>query len=340
MTLLPHETPKATSWREVWTTIIGVIGLVLLINILAVGLLRFLTSNRGYFLISHKWQLLLQLEQPVDWLILGDSSCNQAVIPELLSADLGGTVLNGCTVGSVLAVNDAWMLEQHIRQVGAPKNVVLVHVYDIWPREIEDEAIGHLAKIPVSWRQLQQFEPSLDLEWDDASELFLQKYMPLYSANQTLAEWMLRPAHAWRKTSGFEVSETGFMAMNQPEPEVVLEDTQDHRGYVRSHSFSISEINRAALDRIQTLADEYEFNVYIANSPIHDKLYADREFRTYFRKMQQTLKQVTAESDRLHVILDRPVTIPLSQLQNTDHVLLPAAQTFTKELADAIQPAQ
>ncbi len=318
-------------------TLIGVIGLVLLVNLAAIGWVRFLTSNQGYFLISHKWQLLLDLEQPVDWLVLGDSSCNQAVIPERLSAELGGTVLNACTVGSVLAVNDAWMLEQHIRQVGAPKNVVLVHVYDSWTREITNETIGHLAKIPVSWQQLQQFQPALDLAWDDTSELFLQKYVPLYSANQTLSEWLRRPAHAWRKTTGFYVSSTGFMAMHQPEPEVVVDDTQSHRGYVRSHSFSISEINRAALHRIQTLADQYQFNVYIASSPMHDQLYADRVFQAYFGQMQQTLKQATVGSDRLHVILDRPITIPISQLQNSDHVLEPAAQTYTQGLATAIR---
>ncbi|MEB3357540.1 MAG: hypothetical protein VKK04_12500, partial [Synechococcales bacterium] len=70
--------------------------MLILLNVLANGFLDYLISRQGYFLASYKWNLLTDLKQPADWLVLGDSSCNQGVVPEILSQELGGTALNLC----------------------------------------------------------------------------------------------------------------------------------------------------------------------------------------------------------------------------------------------------
>ncbi|MEB3229478.1 MAG: hypothetical protein VKJ64_00600, partial [Leptolyngbyaceae bacterium] len=115
-----EERLKPLNKKEITFNILGTLIVVLLFNGLANGFFIYLISQRSFFLASHKWTLLNNLEEPIDWLVLGDSSCNQGVIPEILSRELGGTTLNLCIFGPLLVFNDAWMLEQHIRQVGPP----------------------------------------------------------------------------------------------------------------------------------------------------------------------------------------------------------------------------
>src|SRR5438128_2449200 len=132
MTRLPVEIAGPSTARRLIGTIGGVLALVALANTAALFVLSRHPVNHGYKVIGAKWELLREQERPVDWLVLGDSSGNQGVVPAVLSERLGGSSLNLCTVGDLLAVNDAWMLETYIGTVGAPRKVLMVHAYDIW----------------------------------------------------------------------------------------------------------------------------------------------------------------------------------------------------------------
>ncbi|MGF1513844.1 MAG: hypothetical protein ACFB5Z_09130 [Elainellaceae cyanobacterium] len=280
--------------------------------------------------------MLNKLEQPLDWLILGDSSCNQGVVPEVLSEELGGTALNLCIFGPLLVFNDAWMLEQHIRQVGPPKNVVIIHVYDLWDREVSSETFAHLSRTPLSQKEIRAFTPPLSPDFGQKLQWFSYKHLHLYTSSKTLADFLQKPAKTFKKGREFTVSPSGFMPKYSPNPESVVEDAVGHRGDIRGETPKISDINQRSLAAIRSLADRYEFEVYIVASPLYDELYEDPKFRRYLRRTEQMLEQETRSSDRLHVLMDDPVTFGADEMENADHVIESAAKVYTGQIAAQI----
>ncbi|MGB3492351.1 MAG: hypothetical protein WBA57_06465 [Elainellaceae cyanobacterium] len=333
---LPQEIVKPVRKRELWVGLIGTLLVLLLCNGLADLFLNYLNSNRGYFLVSLKWNLLMQQSRPVDWLIVGDSSCNQGVDPDVLMDELGGQALNLCTVGSMLTIDDVWMLEQHINQVGPPRNLVIVHVYDIWHRDVEEETLAHLAQIPLSNDELDKFSLPLSLEPEDRLELFLHRSIPLYSANKSLEEWIREPVESFRESREFIVTDRGFMPRKEINQSLFSQDVRKHLEFVGDHHFERSAINQKTLEQIRTFAEQYQIEVYLTSAPLYEGLYQDEEFRRYFRQMQRSLSDFAETSDRFHIILKNPVTFNAEEMQNTDHLLAPAAETYTRRLARAI----
>ncbi len=335
-TSVPSEKIRSSKAREVCLNLLGALVLVVFLNSGANVFFKYLISNRGYFLASHKWNLLTRLEQPVDWLVLGDSSCNQGVVPEVLSEALGGTALNLCIYGPLLVFNDAWMLERHIDQVGPPKQVVIVHVYDLWQRDVGSETFAHLSRTPLSQASMRSFTPPLSPDFGQKLQWFSYKHLHLYTSSKTLADFLQKPTKTFKKGKEFAVSPSGFMAKYNPNPESVVEDAAGHISDVRGRAEPISDINRRSLSAIQDLADEHEFDVYIVASPLYQGLYKNPKFRRYFRQVQQQLRRETRGSDRMHVIMDDPVTFGVNQMENADHVIESAAKLYTQEIADKI----
>ena len=78
---IPQENYTPSTWWKVLVELAGSLVMLVCINLGMIWYLGNYTSNYGYWTIHQKWQLLEHLDQPVDWLILGDSSCNQGVMP-------------------------------------------------------------------------------------------------------------------------------------------------------------------------------------------------------------------------------------------------------------------
>src|SRR5262245_5791244 len=144
---LPEELQIACTWRSVAWSIVGAIAVVAILNVAAMGILGAWSTNIGYRLVQEKWDLLMRQRSPVEWLVLGDSSCNQGVVPAVLDEELRTTSLNLCTIGDMMLVGDAWMLRSYLQRVGVPRHVVMVHVYDIWGRGSMRGEL--LAKVPL-----------------------------------------------------------------------------------------------------------------------------------------------------------------------------------------------
>jgi len=337
---LPQESVKPVRQRAVWLNLGGAVALLLAINLAVDGLLTYFTTNRGYFLARRKWELLAALQQPVDWLVLGDSSCNQGVMPEILSDRLGGTALNLCTFGPMLTLDNVWMLEQHIRQVGAPRHVIIVQVYDIWHREIDEESISLMAQIPDLDTKRSTLEPALSLNQEDRTKLFLHRYVPLYTASETIEDWMREPLASYRYLQELTLTENGFMPFEETNPGEVRADSQRHQEFVQNERFQVSDINRRSLHHLRHLADTHGIEVYFAASPLYSGLYESPDLRAYYRQMNRWLEDFAATSDRLHLVLQEPVTFEAHQMQNADHVAPAAAAIYTQHLAMEILNSQ
>jgi hypothetical protein len=319
----PGELPGHTSARKIVATMSGAAGLVLALNLLA---LWFYSSGFAHSPVHLKWRLLLALDQPVEWLFIGDSSCYQSVLPSRVAATQGLAV-NLCTNGSVLAVNDAWMLEIYLQHHAPPKRVVLVHVYDVWPQGYWPVV---MAKIPLPWGFWERLIPRMHVNAMDEVKMFVARWFPLYAERELFAQFARSPSLLKAKP---RVDSNGEVRSEVPrDSSSIQRDLVENLRFVRAQRFTISTPNQQALARVRELAETYGFNVYITSSPIHEQLYSDRAFRAHFAEVERMLCDYARSSNRVWY-LGPPVAFPAWQLQNTvDHITYAASAEYTDTL--------
>jgi hypothetical protein len=338
---LSEEQIRSVKSKDFLGIILGSLLLFVLANIAMILYLRKFPPNKGYAIIQEKWQMLSNLEAPVDSLILGDSTSNQGIVPEILEAEWGGMSMNLATIGNALAIDDAWMLEKYLENHQPPRSVVLVFAHDVWARDINWEVT---AQIPLRWGYWSQFEPRLNPSSKQIMSLFASRYLPLYSKSYSVQYIVEHPRQTFSNLLNYEspVQADGYMPVLKAEPGNVEYDKQLHLEEIRQKNltFQLSTYNRSALDHILKLAEQYNFDVYLANHPIYEELYANAEFRAYFKQLQQTFKGYDAKSDRLHYILREPMTFSKDEMENADHVTHPAAIVYTKRIAEAVNTLQ
>lgn len=333
---LPEEVIQPVRPRQLLATWLGVLLLVLLANFVVAPPMLEGGRNLAGWIIGHKWRLLLDLGQPVDDLVLGDSSCNQGVNPVTLAQALDDARgVNLCTIGDMLALNDAWMLQTYIERFGPPKRVVIVHVYDIWSRDFEWSRLG---SIPVGVLSLRKLRPEIKLKRWQFRTYLESRYFPLYSSNLSLQSRLRSGDPRLRNVAGpRRVDSLGFLADTTAFPDSVELDLVGHLKFLARDTFQLSGDNQRSLARIARLAEEHDFDVYLASAPVYERLAADPLFQTYQAQVQKALARASGEGSRVHLVFDQPMTFPASQMQNADHLVLEAANRYTEALAARIR---
>jgi hypothetical protein len=333
---LPEEIVAPVRPRQLWVTWLAVMSIVLVCNFVVAPRLLVGGRNLAGWIIGHKWRLLMAMNQPVDDLVLGDSSCNQGVNPVTLARALGDQrAINLCTVGDMLALNDAWMLQTYIERFGAPRRVVIVHVYDIWSRNFNWDRVG---AVPVGLLQLRRLQPKVQLERWQLRSYIETRYFPLYSSNLSLKTRLRAGDPGLAHAPGpRRVDSLGFLADTVAFPDSVERDLQGHLKFLKEETFRLSGDNQKSLERIAQLAQEYGFDVYLAAAPVYQRLAEAPPFQRYFARVQQSLAGMAGEGSRVHLVFDGPMSFAAGEMQNADHLILSAANRYTEELARQIR---
>lgn len=333
---LPEEVIQPVRPRQLWATWLGVLAIVLLCNFVVAPRLLVGGRNLAGWIIGHKWRLLMGLNHPVDDLVLGDSSCNQGVNPVTLARALGDQrAINLCTIGDMLALNDAWMLQTYVERFGAPKRVIIVHVYDIWSRKFNWDRIG---SIPIGLLSLRRLQPEVQLQRWQLRSYVESRYFPLYSSNLSLKTRLRAGDPVSRNAPGpRRVDSLGFLADTVAFPDSVELDLQGHLRFLQEDSFKLSRDNERSLGRIARLAEKHGFEVYLVAAPVYQRLAEADSFREYFARVQQSLAGQAGEGSRVHLVFDQPMAFAAGEMQNADHLVLSAANRYTEELARRIR---
>jgi len=316
-------------------TVVGAVMVLWALNLIAGWYLGRFPQNRGYWLVKHKWTLLDEMKKPVDWLMIGDSSGNQGVVVDAWQDALGESAVNLCTVGNLTATDDAWMLDAYLKRFEPPGKVLVVHVWDVWPRQVEPV---FAAQIPRPWGFWRTTDPPLQLHVQELAQLFLARFAPLYSDNTSLSKaaygGLRSPSHLLR--SRFRTGPDGYMRMEAANSKRVRRTARDALRAVARERFRVSDSNRSALKRIQDLADLHGIQVYLTHSPLYAGMHEDRAFREDYAQAMSFLDEVARRSPNLHH-LDEVVTFPEDQMQTFDHVTHRAALIYTRRLVEQVK---
>lgn len=328
-----EHVPNATRGKVLLTLAITVLGLLAL-NVGAARWLEEKPSNRAYWLIEEKWSLLKANggNNPVDYLVLGDSSGNQSVVAEELGRAMGGTALNLCTIGDMLAVHDAWQLAEYVRTVGPPKAAIVVHAHDVWPRKLNAKRNALLARVPLRWGFWENVSPKLPEP--DLGKIFLARYVPLYADNKTLAERLLHPT---RVIPTFSVSPEGYMRNEVVKPTSAAREGKAQLGKLKKRGAGLSKINQAAMAQMGKLARQHGFALIVAHAPTVATLGGDPAYPKHLAKLERAVAKAAGAGTQIRFVLNPPVTFPPEQMENADHVNHTAALVYTQRLSDALR---
>jgi hypothetical protein len=331
---LPDEEIPRVPRGEIARTLAATAALVVALNAAAGWVLTHHSPNRGFRVLAAKWQVLDRLREPVDLLVLGDSSGNQAVVPSVLQAELGMRSVNLAMIGNVLALGDAWMLEAYMQKFGPPRAVLLVHVWDGWSRGTE-RLLPVLMKIPKPWGFWARVTPPLSFTPRELWKLVLARYVPLYSENTSMAQLLKEPLRPQREP--FMLDPDGYMPVHTPDPAYVERDRKRHQKNLKGRVYRMSDLNRTALAHLKAVAEAHGITVYLADAPLHEGLYRHPAFHAYYQAMRKELKEYADSSPLIHYIPSVPLLFPSEEMTNTDHLAHAASLKYTRALAREIQ---
>lgn len=307
-----------------------VILFIFLLNGTAFFYLKRYNPNLGYEINSRKWEILKTLDEKKDWLILGDSTCNQGLSVETFNQELNTSAINLCTIGAMLTVDDSWMLKTYIRQFGPPKNVLIIHGYDIWQRK--DINLALASQLPI-WHLLKEKPEPWNLNLKEEITLVLYKYFPLYSQKDSLSE-IISSLFKKNVPSDRSFDESGFMSMKNADVQSVSEDRDGHISFLENRQFEMSSDNFQGLNNIKHLSDKYGFDIIIANAPVNEKLAENDSFKIYFLDIKEYLSEY-AQTNGIYYLEDL-YTYPDDKMVSVDHVILEAAIDYSRKISDDI----
>lgn len=330
----PVEKLGAVRFRDIFKTMARTFLILAVVNAVVCVFLSAFPQNRAYWLVKEKWKLLETREKPADMLVLGDSSCSMGVAPEALRGNLGMDALNLCVFAGMIAVNDAWMLDRYIQKHGAPKAVLISHIYYSWTNGPNYWALAKVPQKSGYWRRLR---PSLGNSPGVTARMWLGRYVPFFSENKTIGEIIKSPLAMLSRD--FHIQQDGMTPIEKADPENVEADMERILPLIKNpKEFKISPANLKALDAISELAENAKFDVYIVNSPLYRGLAENPRYREYFKSMESVFVEYTKDKKRVHYIPGQ-LTYEKNQMEDSDHLIRPAAFEFTNEISQMIEKA-
>lgn len=291
------------------------------------------TPNFGLWLIRQKWQLLLNLEDSQDVLILGDSTADQGLVPEIIQEETGLTAVNLATVANMTFMNDVWMLNQYLQEHDPPKYVLIMNSYQMWHRMPNLQAINTIPFLSIPNRD-QVLVPSPNISTLGYVGQQILRYTPTYSESQSLRGLLrtilqIPPNFNLAVEQHYTLSPLGTYSVYEQDASDVEEDINNHFNFLELRTPSIRPENELALAQLKALAAQYEMQIFLLNAPLADEVANSPDFPIYFRFMDQYLQAFAAGEENIHYIA-RVYSFPRSGMESADHMLRPTADEFTR----------
>lgn len=329
----PSETPATGDRARPAAVALWVLVWLALLNATAAVWLDRVQGNRGYVVLRSKWRLVLDLHEPVDYLILGDSSCNQGIDPRQLGEELGGTALNLCTVGDMTTIGDAWLLQGYLERHEPPTAIVVGHAYDVWARDESKLklALWNLEAEGVPWRTLR---PPVELDVREAVSNAVAPYTPLYTQPEALRRSLTGSARP-----RIAIDDLGFLSVPDADPGRVEQDVDDHLEALATSAAELSATNARGLSVLLATARGRGIPVVLVNAPVVEQLGQAALYQERIAAINALLDSELAATPTARLALREPLRFPPEHMQNADHVTAVGAERYTRAIAEAVQSA-
>lgn len=335
-TSLPIEKLGDIDSRILVGLVLSIILIMLMINAVTAVILANNKFDRGQEIVEKKWQLLQGLEDPVDYILLGDSSPNQAFDPQIVIDELDLYGVNLATIGTFGFVDDVWFLQSYLESYDAPKTVIIAHSFDVPQRDFEPLELLGTYHVPltsaITHSKLSDFSYI-----ENAFTVYQRRLFPLHYRNQTVIRVINRFLRGQldKPEVDFFMDDYGFMPWNNGTIINIEEKLDFTVQLIMSEQYpdQFSEVNLRAIQYITELAQEYHFDLYFANGTNYVEL--EKIFPTIRSKLDQQYEDIAKTNSNTHYI-STTFTFPLEAMESLDHIYADYAQQYTRELMSLV----
>ena len=333
----PSETVRPAAAREVRSLLLGLVATLVLANVAAVVLLEVRNPNRGNWLVREKAALAVT-GAAAETLLIGDSTCNQGLIPSALAPALGGPVLNLCAIGTLGVVGDTLLLDRYLATHPAPRRVVVSHAPDVWFRPPNLFNVGLLE--PGANEAIALKSAGLGGPFSQA-KMLAGRWLPLYTSTRSLADFIRRPSSTWGRV--FSLDAGGFMAVDTANPEQQTRDLREMSALLRETRGPLPPSTVAALKRLGELGRQHGFRVYLLPSALAAPVVAGEGFAAFADRLRAAVAEALAAGGvgaNVAWLTSEFRPFPTSQMELSDHLLVGGAEVFTAAVAAQLRRAE
>jgi hypothetical protein len=183
------------------------------------------------------------------------------------------------------------MLERYIRDVGVPRTVVVVHTFDVWGRAYNPDAI---AQVPLPFGFWSELRPPLVLSAAEQGRVLLDRYVPLYSQDQTISRLLRSPRRTLSRS--FDMDDSGFYHSARALPDEVKRDFKAHLEILHEDKEEepLSRENRQALEAFGEMGARHGFDVIVAHAPLYEGLWDEPLFRKSHARLDADLERAAS----------------------------------------------
>ncbi len=348
MDLRPIEIEPIQPLRRWWVPIVFAIAVLAIANTVLVAIGVSHTPRHEERLLEAKWALAGDTRRTFDWVVLGDSSATLGVAPETLSRELGGEAINLGTFGAMGLTGDVWMLDRYLAHHEPPRGVIVVHAAEVWAGHRDDAFFQYAAAIPISTPAL--FRRLIELR-SRPSEMFItaryRDWFPLLTIKDHVRGGVDRSIDQpiGGGDSGGEANSvelkmpadgTWRMTADQARPESVIASSRIYMSDVVEPA-KMDPRYLVALEELVLRSRRDGFEIYFSGGPLPRLV---RESTTFDGKVRGVTTELTKLSDRetqVHFVLRDWVSFEPDVMENCNHVVGPAIDEYTTQLARAIR---
>lgn len=280
------------------------------------------------------WHGLIDLQSPVDTIILGDSTARVDLVTGPIADRLGGSVINLANNAGSSLLMDAWMLQYYLDKFGPPHNVILLRGCHSYEREHDLE---FMSIVPLEWGYWDQLGTAP--VWKDSEELkmFVSKYGVLNSESDILSDRLTHPldllAQPYLKREPVPYYSMGTTVASE------LEDFRRGKTASTYTPFVPSLDTTNAIVAMSDQARSLGFQLFVAIGPEWDEAYQDPDRQAKVSGMVEWLAQFT-DSQYVHVLLSAPMVFRGDQMQNINHLRPGAEVQYTEAVVAEIVAVQ
>lgn len=338
----PHM-PHPRGWAGIAATLAVALVVLLVFNSGAYYYLREQPTSKsgwdakaGAYATLAPWHGLMDLEGPVDTIVLGDSCADWDMVTGPIADRLGGTCINLGNNGGSSLLMDSWMLQYYIDRFGPPHNVIVLRSCSSYEGQ---HRLEFLSLVPLEWGYWDRLGPAPDWHKDELRRLFLSKYAVLDSRSDVLSDRLTHPLDLFSQPHQKVEPDPGY---SNGVPSDIASTLQNftRKNLPSFYTPFVPSVDSAnAVEVMSDRARSLGFQLYIAIGPEWDEAYQDPDRQGKVAGMEEWLYQFT-DSEYVHLVLTTPMLFRADQLHNPNHLRPGSEKQYTEAMVQDIVTIQ
>ena len=136
------------------------------------------------------------------------------------------------------------------------------------------------------------------------------------------------------------ITALGFQIETEANPDRVASDTEAHLSILSETQLALSDADKKALRALGRAVSESHTPLIYVPAPVYTGLHQSPEYQVRSRAIAALIELLRSDYPTLEALASEAPHFPPRQMQNADHVTLPAAHAYTEWIAERLLERQ